>query len=125
MLPAIAISSLLSPGATPPGGRCGSGKQQKQSNHDNKQPNNRHCKFQNIFYHIDFTDRLCYFLGRGGFPPRNLSDTLYYHFDDGYEGSNFKGKLSECFNHFYQLAYFFVYLRILLSSLDDIKYSIV
>ena len=85
------------------------------------QPNKRHHKFQNIFYHIDFTDRLCYFLGRGGFPPRSLLGTLYYHFDDCYESSNFKGKLCKCSYHFYQLAYFLVHLRFLLSSLDDIS----
>lgn len=43
--------------------------------------------------------------------PGFLLDTLYNHFDDSYESSNFEGKLSKCPNHFYQLTYFLVHLH--------------
>ncbi len=56
----------------------------------------------------------------GGFPPYFLKDTLDNHFDHSDESSNFKDKLDECLNHFFQLVYFFVHLYALLSFDDFI-----
>ena len=56
------------------------------------------------------TDYDIFYVG-GGFPPHFSVDALNHHFDDGYESSNFGGKLSECLDHFYQLAYFLVHLH--------------
>lgn len=64
------------------------------------------------------------FLSGRIFPPLLLSDTLNNHFDYGYESSDFQGKLCKCSYHFYQLAYFFIHLHFLLSSLIVIFYTI-
>ena len=101
------IPFSLSPGASPPGGCQKSIKNRPTTTISNQ--TTATTSFIIFFILILQTD-YDIFLGRGGFPPRNLSDTLYNHFDYGYESSNFKGKLCKCFYHFYQLAYFLVHL---------------
>ena len=80
------ISSLLSPGATPPGGCQKSIKNRPTTTISNQ--TTATTSFIIFFILILQTD-YDIFLGRGGFPPRNLSDTLYNHFDNRYESSNF------------------------------------
>ena len=69
------------------------------------------------------TDYDIFYVG-GGFPPHFSVDALNHHFDDGYESSNFGGKLSECLDHFYQLAYFLVHLYSSFPLLISLLYYI-